>query len=227
MNHTPNITWLLDDVATGGDLAYDPDKAEAQADAIIAAGITHIFDARIEDDDSEYWAQRGVKYLRVGVNDEAGSHLPVSFFDKAVYFARQAQREGGKILLHCHMGINRGPSAAVAVLIDRGMAPVEALKHIVARRDIAGVYFFMDAVTADAARRKQAIGPSLFRSLRNDWQRLVRNPEHIAHVQRSIRAGHNRDASERDAMRGVYADVSTFQVTPDWAALKADIEAMK
>ena len=197
----PNISWLTNTVATGGDLAYDPNIALAQADALVAMGVTHVFDGRIEDDDSEIWAERGVIYVRYGVNDPGGdAHLPYEYFDHAVELARDAAASGGKILAHCHMGINRGPSAAAAILIDRGWQPERALQRIVRARPIAGVYYFMDAVEADAERRGERLSPSVSIRLRRRWAQLVRTPERIKHVQRAIMAGRRHDMAQRKAV---------------------------
>ena len=54
--------------------------------------------------------------------------MPDAWFDRGVAFALDAlARPGTKVLSHCHMGINRGPSLAYAVLLALGTDPVEAL----------------------------------------------------------------------------------------------------
>jgi hypothetical protein len=67
--------------------------------------------------------------------------------------ARNAVTQGKKVFVHCHMGINRGPSTAFAILLDQGMAPEQAFDLIRAKRPIAAVYYAEDALRADLARR--------------------------------------------------------------------------
>ena len=51
-------------------------------------------------------------------------------------------------MVHCHMGINRGPSMAYAMLLDAGYDVVEALDMIRKARPIAGIIYAIDAVRA-------------------------------------------------------------------------------
>lgn len=193
----PNISWLTHNVATGGDLAYNYDTAIEQARAIKAMGVTHVFDGRIEADDKRLWDSLGVHYLRVGVDDAQDSHLPASYFDQAVEWAREAVDNGGKVFAHCHMGINRGPSAAAAILLDQGMKPLTVLKLILSKRPIAGIYYFMDAYDAHIRRSGQAPNRDRRANVARQWRALVRNPEQIAHVQRAIADGHADDSAQR------------------------------
>ena len=50
------------------------------------------------------------------------------------------------LLVHCHMGINRGPSAAYAILLTRGHDPIEAIDLVRARRPIAAVDYADDSL---------------------------------------------------------------------------------
>ena len=68
-----------------------------------------------------------VTYLHHGM-DDAGQRVPAEWFDVAVGFALDALSEPGtKVLTHCHMGINRGPSLGFAVLLALGWDPVGAI----------------------------------------------------------------------------------------------------
>lgn len=149
-----NINWVTPDLATGGDLGIDPDTAMARIDHIIEAGITRIIDMRVEADDGYVWEHfPQVTYTRVPVDDIEGSHLPKAVFDVVVAADRNRTAKTGKMLVHCHMGINRGPSGAYAVLLDRGMDPVDAFDLIRSSRPEAAIYYAMDALTADQQRR--------------------------------------------------------------------------
>ena len=50
------------------------------------------------------------------------------------------------VMVHCHMGVNRGPSMAFAAMIATGWDPVEALTAIRAARPVAVVLYAEDAV---------------------------------------------------------------------------------
>ena len=56
-------------------------------------------------------------------------------------------------MVHCHMGVNRGPSMALAMLLDEGWDVVDALNAIRDARPIAGVIYAKDAVRAVGARK--------------------------------------------------------------------------
>jgi hypothetical protein len=112
MTAKANMTWLTDDLATGGDLSYDITKAHAQAQDIIEQGVTHIIDLRVESSDFDTWDGTEIQYHWLPTNDAVGHHLPQELFDAAVQIDRVARATGGKVLAHCHMGINRGPSVA-------------------------------------------------------------------------------------------------------------------
>lgn len=143
-----NMDFVTDRVATGGDLPADPALAAADLADLVAAGVTHIIDNRIEWDDEDLVAALapGVRYLRNGV-DDAGQRMPDSWFDRGVGFALAALAEPGtKVLAHCHMGINRGPSMAYAILLALDSDPIAALDAIRAARSIAAVGYAEDAL---------------------------------------------------------------------------------
>lgn len=200
-----NISWLTDDLATGGDLSFDPDIAAEQVLDIVDSGITHIIDMRKEDNDSAIWEREGVKYLHLPADDSRGYHVPHSIFDAAVEFARQAEMEDGKVLAHCHMGINRGPSCAMAILMDKGHRPSQAWDLIRAKRPIAAIAYAEDALLAHLER----IGSSpVRRRLHHDLllshitSRMT--PEIIQGINHSIRENHLNDKAvlERLQQRG-------------------------
>lgn len=141
-----NADFVTGFLAVGGDLDYDEAVAAAQADDIVAAGITHILDVRMEADDTERWAGvPQISYRWSGI-DDAGQQVPGEWFEEIVGWASEAIDAGGVVLTHCHMGINRGPSAGYAVLLSRGWDPVEALAAIRAARPIANVWYAQDAL---------------------------------------------------------------------------------
>lgn len=157
-----NIDFITDRLATGGDLPADVDLAVADLADLVDVGVTHIVDCRVEWSDEELVAALapGLSYLHHGV-DDAGQRMPGRWFDAGVAFVLAALEEPGtKVLTHCHMGINRGPSLAYAILLAQGWDPVDALDAIRTTRPIAAVGYAEDALdwhhrrtgTAETAR---------------------------------------------------------------------------
>ena len=143
-----NITRLTDNLFTGGDLPpFAPDHLEHIEDWV-EAGITHVIDNRIEWTDEDLVAEHApqIVYLHHGV-DDAGQQMPDSWFDDGVAFALEAMAQpGSTVLAHCHMGINRGPSLALAILLAQGWDVIDALDRIRTQRPIAMVGYAEDAL---------------------------------------------------------------------------------
>lgn len=155
---TPNLNFVTDRIATGGDLPHDWDEFTAALAGWQQLGITHVIDNRQEwsDEDTVATLAPDIAYLYNGV-DDAGQGQPDHWFEDGVTWARRALADpDAKILIHCHMGINRGPSLAYAVLLDQGHDPVEAIAAIRAARPIAGVLYAEDAL--DWFHRRNDIG---------------------------------------------------------------------
>jgi len=148
-----DITWLTDDLATGGDFDYNAMVANMQLRDLLNQQVGMVIDTRIEDDDSAIWSCQPVEYVHIPEDDYQGNHIAPADFDQAVLLARAAAAEGKKVFVHCHMGINRGPSTAFAILLDRGWEPSAAFDLIRSKRPIAAVYYAEDALRADLARR--------------------------------------------------------------------------
>lgn len=185
-----NITKLIEGLWTGGDL---PAGVEAAGDISdwIDAGITHVVDNRLEYSDEALVALVApeITYLYNGV-DDAGQRMPDGWFDRAVDFAlgARASDPGAGVLLHCHMGINRGPSAAYAVLLGLGWDPVEAIDLIRTQRPIAAVGYAENAL--DWWHRRRAASTTRKAS---DVRRLAAwrldNPHDTVRIIRAIRSG--------------------------------------
>jgi dual specificity phosphatase 3 len=143
-----NAHFVTDRLAVGGDLDYDDALALRQAvDLVVVGRISHILDVRIEASDELFWAHaRGVTYCWDGI-DDAGQRVPVAWFDRIVSWALAALEDpDARLLAHCHMGVNRGPSAGYAVLLGLDWGPVDALAAIRAARPIANVWYAEDAL---------------------------------------------------------------------------------
>lgn len=194
-----NITWLTDDLATGGDLSYDAVEAWEQVDDIVAQGITDILDMRIEANDHHIWGtEPGITYLWMPTNDVAGHTIPERLFHDAVKHARKVQARRGRLLAHCHMGINRGPSVAYAILLDRGMDPVDAFELIRSKREEAAIAYAKDALAAHHTLR--LLEGRFGFDARDERERLashinsVWTPQELLRIRRIIRENNDRDS---------------------------------
>ena len=164
-----DAVFVTDQLLVGGDLdTHDDEVAAGQLRELVEAGLTHVVDARIEWTDAEWFAELApqIAYLHHGM-DDAGQRVPGEWFDVGVGWALDAMAAGGKVLAHCHMGVNRGPSLGFAVLLAQGWDPFEALDTIRAARPIAWIAYAEDALRWHHGRLSSA--PDAFA---RDRQRL-------------------------------------------------------
>lgn len=156
-----NASFVTPRLVVGGDLdQWDDDLAERQLHELVARGVTHVVDTRIEADDAA-WVQRvaDVEYLWHGM-DDVGQRVASTWFDLAVDWVDDALADPDAIVLtHCHMGINRGPSLGFAVLLSQGWDVVEAIAAIREARPISAVAYAEDALRWHHARTGAA-GPA-------------------------------------------------------------------
>ena len=184
-----NLHFVTDRLATGGDLPYDGDEALGDIREWQRLGITHVVDNRIEWNDAELvaeWAPE-IRYLHNGV-DDAGQRIPDSWFDRGVDFVLDALDDTtAKVLVHCHMGINRGPSLAYAALLALGFEAIDGLEAIRSVRPIAGLGYAEDALDwyhrwhNDPAERRRSDRHNM-----RVWRR--KNAIDVVRIIRSIRA---------------------------------------
>lgn len=143
------LGFALPNLAVCGDLdTSSHGTAAAQLDEWVAAGITDIVDARGEWSDERLVADLapGVRYHWVGTDDD-GNGQSDDWFDRGVAAILTALADPDrKVVVHCHMGVNRGPSMAFAALLALGLEPVEALTAIRDARPIAAVLYVADAL---------------------------------------------------------------------------------
>ncbi|WP_411731197.1 dual specificity protein phosphatase family protein [Paeniglutamicibacter sp.] len=192
-----NLSWVTSDLAVGGDLDYADKVMVAQVLEIIDVGITHVVDLRIEANDAEIWEAAHIAYLSVGTNDADGHVVAPEVFDRGVRFARLAVRDGGKVLAHCHMGINRGPSMGFAILLDRGYSPIEAFDMIRAARPQAFIAYAQDALAAHASRQLRKGGRPVnaarqARALQKHIDEVL-TPSAVGRIRHVMRQNHRRD----------------------------------
>jgi protein-tyrosine phosphatase len=182
-----NVQFVTSQLLVGGDLSEDPRRATEQLAELIELGVTHVVDCRFEWSDEELFARSApsVRYLHTGI-DDAGQMVPAEWFDEVAEFALEAmQDERARVLAHCHMGINRGPSAGYAILLAQGWDPIEALDAIRSVRPVAIIDYARDALRWQHLRRgsKEALAVDLCRL--ETWRR--ENDLDIQDVLRRIR----------------------------------------
>jgi dual specificity phosphatase 3 len=188
-----NATFVTPRLAVGGDLdMHSATLATQQVVDLVDGGITHILDVRHECSDESVWQDvPHLTYRWEGIHD-AGQQVPVAWFDTMVCWALELLEDpDAKLLTHCHMGINRGPSAGYAVLLGLGWDPVDALDAIRGARPIAYVAYAEDALRWH--HWKTGASPE---GRRHDVARLVQwrddNCLDIAKVIRTIRMKESR-----------------------------------
>lgn len=192
-----NFDWVLPWLATGGDLGFHPDTMIERARYIANSGFGYVVDLREEADDEELWEALGadLTYTHVPTDDRIGHHIPAHVFDTVVGIGRIARHQDVPMLVHCHMGINRGPSAAFAVLLDVGYRREVAYNMVSAARPEAGLYYAMDAYKAHLARtgnRTDGTRVELFQEFLDE----KRTPEEQARIAHIIREKHDFDLRE-------------------------------
>ena len=140
----PVTDWLV----LSGDLHQDPSRAEEQLVGWAGSGITHVIDVREEWSDADVVARHAphITYHHLGTHD-SGRRQADAWFDDGLAASRAARADGAsRVLVHCHMGVNRGPSMGFRLLLDEGWDPLDALEAIRMARPIAAVLYADDAL---------------------------------------------------------------------------------
>ncbi|MDP6945495.1 MAG: dual specificity protein phosphatase [Myxococcota bacterium] len=131
-----------------GDLSHEPAAFAAQLDEWVALGVTTIVDVRAEWSDEHQVLERHphLEYVWLGTHDSGGSQS-MGWFDDGVAAIRNALADpDAKVLVHCHMGVNRAPSLVYAALLAEGFGIEEGLEAIRDARPIAGILYADSAV---------------------------------------------------------------------------------
>ncbi len=199
VTHVVNASYITEQLLVGGDLDPDDYRALAQIVELQAHGVRHIFDARVEWSDRDFVLRhaREMSYKHIGV-DDAGQEIPDAWFDRVVPPILVALTQRNRILIHCHMGINRGPSVALAALLADGWDVVDAMTRLRQQRPIAGVAYAEDVLRWHL--RRTAASPE---QCREERRRLAAwRAEHPLDVVRVIRR-------QRAAERAAWGRVAT------------------
>lgn len=179
---------MNDQLAVSGDLPHNRTAAEAQLRVWESEGITDVFDMRGEADDSDFIHGNSTVITShwFGVDDNGGKRSNrwfESYVNTAMGILQDPTR---KILVHCHMGVNRGPSALFAIMIATGWGHLDALRRIRDVRPIAGLIYAPDAAAWFASTQLQADESEALAMYDDVNQWLRRNYLDIPYVIRSI-----------------------------------------
>jgi len=102
--------------------------AAADKEGLASKGITHIANVA---DDVECFHGSQFTYLHCEVVDGGGDESIVAAFQAVTEFVREATTQGGVVLLHCLMGINRSATVSMAVLMNlEGWTLQQAFEHV-------------------------------------------------------------------------------------------------
>ena len=180
------LCWVTDQLAVSGDLSSRKEHALTQLSAWEEAGITDVFDMRGEADDSEFiHSNSTITSHWFGVDDNGGTRSDTWFDALTAQALAVLTDPTRRALVHCHMGVNRGPSALYAILLHLGWNHVDALRHIRDARPIAGIIYAADAASWKA--RRDGLDSETVQSRVDDVQSWFgRNPLDIAYVIRRI-----------------------------------------
>lgn len=181
-----SLCWVTPRIAICGDLPTDRDEAREQLRDWEENGITHEIDVRIEANDSEFVAANsGIEYVWHGVDDDGGRRDD-TWFDEVtgIITGILASDPEAKVVVHCHLGVNRAPSIVFATLLAMGWDDLDALRRIRDERPIAGIIYAPDAVawhgrrngdSAEVVSRRRASVNAWFDRNRLDLGWVIRN----------------------------------------------------
>ena len=131
-----------------GELDRSEPAALRQLEEWRTAGVTTIVDVRLEADDIDFVAQHApeIRYIWAGVHDHGGEQ-PDEWFDQVIAALGDTIHDPNEtILVHCQMGVNRGPSMAFRIMLAQGWKVRTALRAIRDARPIAAVLYADSAV---------------------------------------------------------------------------------
>lgn len=152
--HWRRLCWVTDRIAISGDLPTDRTAALAQLAYWEDNGVTHEIDVRFEANDEAFvHANSSVTYANFGVDDDGGPREHSWFDDVVEHVTAVLQSDpDAKVVVHCHLGVNRAPSVVLAIMLALGWEAVPALRRIRDERPIAGIIYAGDAVVWNGIR---------------------------------------------------------------------------
>lgn len=187
------VTSYFDDVndwlTVGGDLdlAYSLTGQEDDESIWLLRehNVTHVVDLRAEWCDAEAWVEAGLhpeNHCYAPIVDW-WRHAPDEDWFRTIedFVAKfwANSYDGDRLFVHCQMGINRGPSAAMIALltIEPGMHPYEAFLMVRAARPASGLVY-ADVVGARHIAMSEGLGEVV------DYAKMITDywsPETVRH----------------------------------------------
>ncbi|KAJ3640136.1 hypothetical protein Zmor_003452 [Zophobas morio] len=130
---------------------YLGDKYTAKDRRFLArTGFTHVLNAAEGIDEYQvntnqhFYRSANITYLGIPGHDRPSWNISV-YFDEAARFIDQAVKSGGKVLVHCVVGISRSATLVIAYLmICKGMNAAEALAYTFKRRRVYPNHGFLN-----------------------------------------------------------------------------------
>ncbi|XP_062352321.1 dual specificity protein phosphatase 13B-like [Cinclus cinclus] len=103
--------------------------------------ITHILNAADGpysiNTGAKYYTDLQIEYYGVEAFDDPSFDLSTFFYDAANFIGKALNSPGGKVFVHCAMGVSRSATLVLAFLmIHENMTLVDALKTVSAHRNI-------------------------------------------------------------------------------------------
>eukprot|EP00095_Tigriopus_kingsejongensis_P008428 snap_masked-scaffold1302_size49677-processed-gene-0.3 protein:Tk08428 transcript:snap_masked-scaffold1302_size49677-processed-gene-0.3-mRNA-1 annotation:"protein phosphatase slingshot homolog 1 isoform 2" len=186
-------------------------------------GITHILNVTREIDN---FYPSVFTYHNIREYDEEATDL-LKYLDRTYRFIRAAQAAGGKVLVHCKMGISRSATVVVSYVMKEYRRPlVQALEQVKYARSIVNpnksfrkqleVY---EGILGAISHRHTAFG--LFRS--KSESSLVQSSDSISEPGES---GRKRDSQESMSGAPSLTSDSTFLRPPVSKKFQVDIKAL-
>ena len=125
-----NLSWITEHLAVGG--RFPEEAVEGLARDL---RVRAVVDLRVEAcDDPALLARHGLDFLHLPTEDQCGVSRPM--LETGVTFAGPRLARGEKVLVHCEHGIGRSAILALCLLVDAGLAPLDALKLAKAGRSL-------------------------------------------------------------------------------------------
>jgi len=125
----PDITWITEDLAIGGQILPE------EWPTIAAAGIRAVVDCRFEAcDPVDVLRDLDIAFLHLPTAD--ASAFSLEMVTEGVDWIEHQLAAGRRTLIHCQAGRGRSVLIGAAVLTRRGLAPEDAVEIIRARRPI-------------------------------------------------------------------------------------------
>ncbi len=119
------------------------DSPSAFFASLRSSGVTHILSLLSEQDiaklklelESQWCENEGIHFSHFPIVDYSVPESSSEFLDKAKVL-HEAISSGQHWLIHCHGGIGRSGMMAVAILIQEGYTPAEAIKKVSSARGV-------------------------------------------------------------------------------------------